>query len=107
MIVLATNVEFCLGEKITRKVDQLASLRRKKLNKRMVIPTLSKPDLVIGSTASFSIASPVHVTGRTSSGAFTLNTADSPGSGIDKSLSFNSKGGQADLTFDNFNIVLD
>ena len=101
MIVLATNVK---AEKITLKVDQLAALRRKKLNKRMVLPTLS-----MSSTKAMDITGPIEVTGRTSSGAFTLNTADSPLLGdAAKHLSFNSKGGgQADLTFDNFNIVLD
>ena len=64
VIVLATNFE---SEKITLKVDQLPALRRKKLNKRMVIPTLSKPDLVIGSTPSFNINSGIGMTGRTSS----------------------------------------
>jgi hypothetical protein len=72
MIVLATNVEFCRGEKI----------------KRMAIPTLSIPQYEPPLSIDPQIHS-VHIgAGRTSSGAFTIITTDSPG----LSINSNSRG---------------
>jgi hypothetical protein len=93
MFVLATNVEFCRGEKI----------------KRMALPTLSIDPQIhsvhigAGRTSSgaftiittdspgLSINSNSRGAGRTSSGAFTVKKAALPGSGVSDLISFDSE----------------